>query len=474
MKNNGNKGKILTVFQMTILTTVTVASLRGLPAMAIEGKASIIMYIIPGILFLVPTALVGAELASAFPGGIYEWVKKAFGNKWGFLAVWLQWVQNVVWFPAQLAFIAAAIAYTIDQPGLSNSGVYTAIIIIAVYWLATLLALRGGNLFAKVSSYGGLIGTIIPAGVLILLGAIWLSSGQPIASSYTDSSFIPKITGIGSFVLIISNVLSYAGMEVNAVHVDQMANPKKDFTKSMLLSFLLILGVFIVPTLAISIAVPKQDLGLDNGIVVAFFGMFKTFGISWLGNVFAAAIVIGALASIISWVSGPSKGLLAAGETGLLPPALQKRNKHGVQVGILTLQGTIVTILALIFVFLPDVSDVFLALVGMAAALYIIMYLFMFAAVIKLRNKYPNIERGYKVPAVKLIAGIAILACSLALVVSFIPMSASAIPANIYTPVVAGVVILLGIPPLIFYRFKKSAWDRRTELQKKQAKEAGE
>lgn len=69
---------------MTIMTTITVASLRGLPAMAIEGKASIIMYLVPAILFLVPTALVGAELASTYQGGIYVWVKEAFGNKWGF------------------------------------------------------------------------------------------------------------------------------------------------------------------------------------------------------------------------------------------------------------------------------------------------------------------------------------------------------------------------------------------------------
>ena len=77
------KKSYLSVFQMTIMTTITVASLRGLPAMAIEGKASIIMYLVPAILFLVPTALVGAELASTYQGGIYVWVKEAFGNKVG-------------------------------------------------------------------------------------------------------------------------------------------------------------------------------------------------------------------------------------------------------------------------------------------------------------------------------------------------------------------------------------------------------
>ncbi|MFQ9291092.1 MAG: amino acid permease [Streptococcus sp.] len=131
------KKSYLSVFQMTIMTTITVASLRGLPAMAIEGKASIIMYLVPAILFLVPTALVGAELASTYQGGIYVWVKEAFGNKWGFLAIWLQWIQNVVWYPIQLAFVAAALAFAIGRPDLSNSGLFTTAVIIIVYWLAT-------------------------------------------------------------------------------------------------------------------------------------------------------------------------------------------------------------------------------------------------------------------------------------------------------------------------------------------------
>ena len=113
------KKSYLSVFQMTIMTTITVASLRGLPAMAIEGKASIIMYLVPAILFLVPTALVGAELASTYQGGIYVWVKEAFGNKWGFLAIWLQWIQNVVWYPIQLPFVAAALAFAIRRFDLS-------------------------------------------------------------------------------------------------------------------------------------------------------------------------------------------------------------------------------------------------------------------------------------------------------------------------------------------------------------------
>ena len=454
----------LSISQIAIMTVISVASLRSLPAMAEEGKASIIMYLIPALLFLLPTSLVGAELATTYKGGVYVWVREAFGNCLGFVAIWLQWIQNVVWFPIQLAFIASALAFTINRGDLSNSGAFTAIVIVLVYWIATFLALQGGNLFAKVSSVGGMIGTIIPGVILIILGLLWVITKQPISESYTTSTFIPKITSLSSLVLIVSNVLAYAGMEMNAVHAEKMENPRKDFSKALIIAFILILLVFIFPTLSIAIAVPKDKLGIDNGIMVAFEIFFNKWNIGWMSNITSGAMFLGAIASVVPWVAGPSTGLLEAGKTGLLPPILQKRNKHNIQIGILIPQGIIVTILAMIYVLFPNVSDVFLALIGMAAALYVVMYMLMFAAAVVLRKKEPNINRGYKVPALLLVSGIGFISCALSFVMSFLPAEGeSSIPQNIYPLIVAVVVILLGIPPFIFYILKKPSWDQRTK-----------
>jgi len=470
MKNNNSK-TTLSVFQMAIMTTIAVASLRSLPAMAVMGWGSIVMYLVPAVLFLVPTALVGAELGTTYKGGIYVWVREAFGNRFGFVAVWLQWIQNVVWYPIQLAFVAAAIAFTIGQGDLSNSGIYTGVVVIGVYWLATLLALKGGNLFAKVGSIGGLVGTLIPAGILIVLGGLWLGTGQTIVTPYTSSGLIPPIAGISSVVLLVSNVLAYAGMEMNAVHAGDMADPRKGFTKAMLMAFVLVLAIFILPTLAIVIAVPASQLGMANGIMVAFQTFFNTFNVGWMSNVIAGAISFGALASIVTWVMGPSRGVMNAAKTGLLPPVLQKENKHGVQSGILLPQAVIVTLLAIIYVVVPNVSDVFLALIGMAAALYVIMYIMMFAAAMVLRRKEPNVQRGYKVPILTCIASVGLVACVLALIMSFVPSSGqTAFPTAIYPVVVAAVVVGLGIPPFIFYACRKPKWDMRSEEDKDSGK----
>ncbi|MDR0431949.1 MAG: amino acid permease [Bifidobacteriaceae bacterium] len=455
----------LSVFQIAMLTTVTVASLRSLPTMATYGLGSVTLFVAPAILFLVPTALVSAELATTWRGGVYVWVREAMGNRWGFAAIWLQWVQNVVWYPTQLAFIAAAIAFMVGVPGMSNSGLFTAVLILAVYWTATVITMRGGNLFARVSSWGGVIGTLIPALMLIVLGAIWLKSGQPSQVPLNAGAVIPPFTGIASIVLVVSNVLSYAGMEVNAVHVGQLRDPRRGFPKAMVLSLCLILGIFILPTIAI--AVPNKDLGFTNGILVAFQNFFEHWDASWMTNVVAAAIAFGALASVISWVAGPSTGLLAAARTGLLPPLLQRRNRHGIQVGILVPQGIIVSLLALMFVLVPNVSNAFIALVDMAAALYLLMYVLMFASAWLLRRHQPGIQRGYRVPAMGFVCSVGFLACLAAFIMAFIPPAGhSAVAPAAYPWLVALVVVVLGIPPLLFYHFRRPAWDVRSPAEK--------
>lgn len=462
--------KFLGVTQLAILTVVVVASLRSLPAMAGYGLSSVLLFVIPAILFLVPTALVAAELATGWKGGVFTWVREAFGSRWGFGAIWLQWIQNVVWYPTQIAFIAASLAFVFADVGLANSGLYTAIVILVLYWGSTLIALRGGNLFANVGSWSGLFGTILPGALLIVLGVLWLTTGQPSQTSLAPEALIPPHTGLSAIVLIVSNVLAYAGMEVNAVHANDLKDPGRGFPKSMLIASILILGVFVLPTLAIAVAVPSSQLGLTNGINLAFQTFFDTWHMPWATAIISALIALGAFASVVTWIAGPSRGLLAAARTGLLPPLLQKRNKAGVQSGILGVQGIIVTLLALLFVLIPNVNTAFIALVDMAAALYLIMYMMMFAAALRLRKTRPQVKRTYRVRWMPLVAGVGFLSCAAAFVLSFIPPAGfTAMPPALYPVVVGAVVVVLAAPPLLFYQFRKPEWDQRDPLEREQA-----
>ena len=101
------------------------------------------------VLFLIPSALVFAELATGWPeqGGVYVWVKEAFGERWGFTAIWLQWFQMVIGMVMVLAFIAGSLAFVFN-PSLAGNKLFILLIILAVYWGATYLNLRGMKMSA--------------------------------------------------------------------------------------------------------------------------------------------------------------------------------------------------------------------------------------------------------------------------------------------------------------------------------------
>lgn len=462
--------KYMSIMQLAMLTVVVVASLRSLPAIATYGLGSVTLFVVPALLFLVPTALVAAELATTWKGGVFTWVREAYGERAGFLAIWLQWIQNVVWYPTQIAFIAASLSFVIGQPDLTNNGLYTAIVILVLYWGSTLIALAGGNLFANVGSWSGIFGTILPAALLIIFGALWLGSGEPSHTSLEPAAVLPPWTGIAAIVLVVSNVLAYAGMEVNAVHANDLKNPGKEFPRAILVATLLILGVFIFPTIAIAVAVPKEALGVTNGINLAFKAFFDQWGMSWGTPLISLLIALGAFASVVTWIAGPSRGLLAAARIGLLPRYLQRRNKAGVQSGILAVQGGIVSVLALLFVLVPNGNTAFIAIVDMAAALYLIMYMMMFAAAIRLRRTKPDVVRTYRTPAMRFVAGLGFVSCAVAFILAFIkPAGFTGLSEWSYPLVVAIVVIVLGGPPLLFYALRKPSWDQRTPEEKKSA-----
>ena len=164
-----NIGFKLSVITLAIMNVTAVVSLRGLPAEAVYGPSSAFYYLFAAIVFLIPTALVAAELAAMFAdkqGGVFRWVGEAFGPRTGFLAIWLQWIQSTIWYPTVLTFGAVSIAFIGLHPHqdmlLASNKVFTLVVVLVIYWIATFIAMKGLNWVGKISKIGGLVGTIQP------------------------------------------------------------------------------------------------------------------------------------------------------------------------------------------------------------------------------------------------------------------------------------------------------------------------
>ncbi|MBM3199185.1 MAG: amino acid permease, partial [Chlamydiae bacterium] len=117
--------KKLSLYSLVMLIVAAIDSIRNLPASALFGSALIFFFLLSAVLFLFPTALVSAELAATYPekGGVYHWVHAAFGEKAAMIAIWMQWINTMVWYPTILSFIAGTAAYLIN-PDLANQEGY--------------------------------------------------------------------------------------------------------------------------------------------------------------------------------------------------------------------------------------------------------------------------------------------------------------------------------------------------------------
>ena len=470
MSSTLTKSVKLSVATLAIMNVTAVVSLRGLPAEAEYGVSSAFYYLFAALVFLIPTSFVAAELAAMFQdkqGGVFRWVGEAFGKRMGFLAIWLQWVESTIWYPTVLTFGAVSLAFIGSNDNqdmlLASNKLYTLVVVLVIYWAATYISLKGLGWVSKVAKIGGLVGTIIPAFLLMVLAVMYLMSGG-VSQMDFGGSFFPDITKLDNLVLASGIFLFYAGMEMTGIHVKDMNNPAKEYPKAVFMGAIITVLIFVLGTFSLGIIIPQKDINLTQSLLVGFDNYFKYIHASWLSPIIAIALAFGVLAGVLTWVSGPSKGIFAVGKAGYLPPFMQKTNKLGVQKNILLIQGGAVTILSLLFVIMPSVQSFYQILSQLTVLLYLIMYLMMFAAAIYLRYSMKDTPRPFRLGSkgnclMWIVSGVGFLGSLLAFVLSFIPPAQISVGSNAvwYSVLVIGCVVVV-VVPFIIYAMRKPHW----------------
>ena len=459
------------VMTLAIMNVAAVVSLRGLPAEAVYGLSSAFYYLFAAIVFLIPTSMVAAELAAMFSnkeGGVFRWVGEAYGKRYGFLAIFLQWIESTIWYPTVLTFGAVSIAYigmnSVHDASLASNKVFTLVTVLVIYWVATFISLKGLGWVSKISKIGAMVGTIIPAGLLILFGIIYLSTG---GQNHMDMSqgFIPDLSNFNNLVLASSIFLFYAGMEMMGIHVMDVQPPaSKNYPKAIFMGAIAIVVIFILGTFSLGLIIPAKDISLTQSLLVGFDNYLNYLHLHWASPIIAIALMFGVLAGVLTWVAGPSKGIFTVGKAGYLPPFFQKTNKIGVQKNILIIQGCIVTLLSLLFVVMPSVQSFYQMLSQLTVLLYLIMYMLMFTAAIALRYKMPKAERPFAIGRkgnglIWIVAGIGFSGALLAFILSFIPPSQIDTGSHTvwFTVLILGCILFVAIP-LIIYALRKPSW----------------
>lgn len=452
--------KILSAFALTMITVGSVDSIRNLPSIALFGAPLILFFTAAAILFLVPSVLISAELVATWPEhhGAYGWTRHAFGQRLGFLSIWLQWIGNVIWYPTILSFTAVTIGYLIS-PTLAENKTFLITIILGSFWGITVINLYGMKCSAFFSSFCTIFGLLLPMIIIIGLGAVWLFSGHQSQITITPQSIVPNIKDPQMWIALTGIIMSFCGMEVATVHSMRVKEPQRAFPRALFISMSILIVTIIFGSLTIAEVVPGNQIDIIAGIMQTFQKFFALYNLQWIMPIIGIIVVIGTIGGVNNWVIAPTTGLAVAARDGNLPSHFAKTNKKHAPHILLIYQAILVTLLMLVFLYMPSVSGSYWLLTALATQLYMGMYILMFAAALYLRFKHPDYPRPFRIPGRKnsgmiLVASIGIIGASIAFVIGFVPPMHLQIGSIFhYEAALITGLILAVLPPIIIHHY---------------------
>jgi amino acid transporter len=231
----------------------------------------------------------------------------------------------------------------------------------------------------------------------------------------------------------------------------------------MAISAAIIFAYTVLATLAIAFVIPANELSLAAGVMQAIQYFFNALGIPQAVAPMAVLITIGGVVSLAAWLIGPALGLGVVAQEGNMPPIFNRTNKYGSPVAVLLIQALIGTFVSLLYVFLPSVNQAYWILSAMTVELLCIVYVLVFASVIKLRYSKPDAPRPFKIPGgipgIWIIGGMGAFGVIFAFIVGLMPTGEFTSSQTV--AYVTGILIgtfLLAVPPLIFLKLKKPGW----------------
>lgn len=391
--------KKLGVASLVMITVGSVDSIRNLPATALFGPSLIFFFTLAAIFFLLPAALVSAELSSTSPkdGGVYAWVSQALSPRLGYLAVWFQWTENVIWYPTILSFVAATIGY-LFSPALAHQRWFLMSVIIIAFWGATFINLMGVKSSARFASLCAVFGLIVPMSLIIVLGIVWVVLKHPLAIHFSLTTIFPHHFAANTWVAMTGIIMSFCGIEIATVHSEDVLNPQVSYPSAMLITTLILLGTLVLGSLAIAMTVPVKQLSLVAGIMQSFNVFLQAYHLQLLLPLVAIMLVIGGLGGVSNWIIAPTKGLSIAANDGHMPKWCAHHNKHHAPNRLLWAQAVLATIMTSMFLWLPSINAVYWLLTAVAAQQYMLMYILMFIAGLYWRKNTANHRRGFRIP----------------------------------------------------------------------------
>ena len=422
---------------LSVITVVFVAEAAA-PAAAI-GNSQFFWWIFLIIAFLLPYGLVVSELGTTYDdeGGLYDWVRRAFGDRWGSRVSWYYWINFPLWmaslailFPETIALITG---FELDLlPALA--------IELAFIWIVVFLS------FSKVSDSAWILNlsAVLKVGIALLVGGlgIWYALTFGFANDMAPETFLPSFDANGLTYLSII-LFNFMGFEVITTYVGSMENPSRQIPRAIIAGGIAIAALYLFSSFGIGAAIPAEDISLDSGIMDAV-GIMAGVG-SALFVVVGIVFLVTLFGNMVSWSFGVNFVAEHAAKKGNMPrPFARESEKNQMPTGAAVINGVVASALVLLapVMELAGFDGFFWIFFSMNIVFLLISYIPMFPAFLKLRKIDPTAKRVFKVPGGR---GVLLVATWLPVVLLVLSIIATIVPLNGSEEEMSKIPMLIGV-----------------------------
>ena len=399
MKTKKKKFKLIDAILATVCITLVAESV---PPTAAIGNSQYFWWIFLIIAFCIPYGMISAELGTTYQseGGMYDWVKRAFGPKWAGRVAWNYWINFPLWIASLAVAVTDVIAGIFD---LELSLPVLLLFQLGYTWLVSLLGTQRIGESKWIVNIGTCFKILFMLGLGLLGIYVFLKTGESANPIHSTADLLPSLDLAGlSFISVI--IFNFLGFEVVATFVDDMDNPKKEIPKALIIGGALMAFFYVLPATGINIAMTTEQAEA-SGITESFMILLTTLGVN-ADLVRFIVIVVGLMfiytmvANIVSWSFGVNSVAKYSAEDGGLPKIFAKTNKKGVPYMASILNGVVASVIIVIGVILGEVSEtasnLFWTFFSLSLVTLLIGYIPLFLAFLKLR-KVDKTPRVYKV-----------------------------------------------------------------------------
>lgn len=431
---------------LAVICVVFVAEAAA-PVAAI-GNSQFFWWILLIIGFLLPYGMIASELGTTYDSeaGLYDWVRMGLGNKWGTRVSWYYWINFPLWMASLAVMFPEMIGMIIGK----ELGLVPSLIIeLAFIWIIVVISFYPVCDSAWILNGSAVIKIVLAltVGVLGVYGAVT----HGVANEYTVSSLLPSfdLDSLSFISVIIFNLL---GFEVITSFAGDMENPKKQIPQAIITGGIVIAAIYIFTAFGIGVAIPTSELSTSSGMIDALQLLTgKT------GGLFITAMTILFLITLfgnmISWSLGVNSVAMYAAKNGHMPAVFAKQSaKNEMPTGAAIMNGVVASIVVIIAPILPN-QDLFWAFFSLNLVMFLLSYVPVFPAFLKLREKDPDIERPFKVNGskgfLKFMAIVPMIFIIISLIFTAIPLSFDADTLAEMLPITIGSVVFILIGELI-------------------------